>query len=200
MRRVVLTTVILCPICHILLWPWHWASISSLSFHRSNSEAKLKLLPDFYENLMNVLHNYCISTLREGIVIFVTHLPPRKSKTVIATQVEPVMGGATRQSWWSAGQQRQATLNLMPLMEIASCPQSFVEEKWLPLHPKNGDKSAVQKIGEDWQDTRHQSPLSQSLLSKNLNESMMTPQPNSPGEKFMWTLGFTYNQARFQVP
>lgn len=48
---------------------------------------------------MNVLHNYCISTLREGIVIFVTHLPPRKSKTVIATRVEPVMGGATRQSW-----------------------------------------------------------------------------------------------------
>ena len=87
---------------------------------------------------MNMLHNCYVSTLTEGIVIFITHtLPlPRKVKTVIAAQVEPIMGGASDQSWWLVDQQRPAALDLKLLMEIASYPQSFVEEKRLPLTSK----------------------------------------------------------------
>lgn len=104
-----------------------------------------------------MLPNCYVSTLIEGIVVFITHTLPRKGKTVIAAQVEPIMGGASDQSWRLVDQQRAAALDLKLLMEMASDPQSFVEEKQLPLTSKEWVSECCPESGEADKapDTKH---------------------------------------------
>lgn len=108
-------------------------------------------------------------------MIFITHTLPRKGKTVTAAQVAAIMGGASDQSWRLVEQQRAAALDLKLLMEIASYPQSFVEEKQLPLTSEEWvSECCPQGLGRL---IRHQilSTTESKSSIQNTSDSMMTP-------------------------
>lgn len=86
---------------------------------------------------MNTLSNCYIAILIEGISF--THTCPVKGKTVTATQLEPILGGAQVQGWWLMDWQRTVAVSLKPVTENASYPRSFVEEKWLPVTSQEHD-------------------------------------------------------------